>query len=187
MSNTDYKKDVEILMTLQDKDIFPDALETVDVAWKDRPTGKVVLFNDQNQIALIGNKVNDFFLLPGGGIENGESILEGVKRECQEETGCEIEIINELGATEDFRLRDSKHCISFGYTAKVVSYGIPNLTESEIDIGAYVKWLTVSEAIELFDLQEEKVKKVEVKFYNTCFNILRDSLFVHLAQELIEK
>lgn len=155
--------------------------------WKDRPTGKVVLFNDQNQIALIGNKVNNFLLLSGGGIEGDESILDGVKRECQEETGCEIEIIKELGVTEDFRSRDRKHCISFGYAAKVISYGTPALTESEIDIGAYVKWLSISEAYELFAIQEEKVKKGEVKFYNTCFNIFRDSLFIRLAQELIKK
>lgn len=186
MSNTDYKKDAVVLMTLRDKDIFPNTPESTDVIWKDRPTGKVVLFNDRNQIALIGNKVNDFFLLPGGGIEGAESIIEGLKRECQEETGCEIEIIKELGITEDFRSRDSKHCISFGYSAKVISYGTPTLTESEIDIGVYVKWLPITEAGELFTRQEEKVKKGEVKFYNTCFNIFRDSLFIRLAQESIK-
>jgi 8-oxo-dGTP diphosphatase len=187
MSYTDYKKDVEILMTLRDKDLFPNTSEPSDIIWKDRPTGKVVLFNDQNLIALIGNKVNDFFLLPGGGIEGSETILDGVKRECQEETGCEIEIIQELGVTEDFRTRDRKHCISYGYTAKVISQGTPALTKSEIDIGAYVKWISISEAKELFMNQEERVKKGEVTFYNTCFNILRDSLFIRLAQELAKK
>ena len=187
MRNTDYEKDIAILMTLRDEDIFPNEPKPTGIVWEDRSTGKVVLFNDQNQIALIGNKVNDFFLLPGGGIEGSESIVGGVKRECREETGCEIEITQELGVTEDFRARDSKHCISFGYVAKVISQGTPTLTENEIDIGAYVKWLPISEAAELFARQEEKVKKGEVKFYNTCFNIFRDSLFIRLAQELIEK
>ncbi len=174
-------------MVLRDKDIFPDAPDTTDVVWKDRPTGKVVLFNEKNEIALIGNKVNDFFLLPGGGIEEGESVIEGTKRECQEETGCHIELQEALGITEDFRARDIKHCISYGYSAKAISQGTAKLTESEADIGAYVKWLSMPEAITLFALQEEKVRAGEVKFYNTCFNILRDSLFIKRAQSFIQK
>jgi 8-oxo-dGTP diphosphatase len=187
MSNIDDGKNREVLMVLRDTDLFPNTPEVTDVVWKDRPTGKVVLFNERDEIALIGNKVNNFFMLPGGGVEDNESVLEGVKRECQEETGCEIEIIQELGITEDFRSRDSRHCISFGYVAKVISCGTSNLTKSEIDVGAYVKWLPLLEAQELFVSQEEKVKQGEVKFYNTCFNIIRDSLFIRRAQELTEK
>lgn len=187
MNYSDYAKNNEILMTLRDKDIFPNATDAIDVVWKDRPTGKVVLFNEENKIALIGSKVNDFFLLPGGGIEGDESIIEGIKRECREETGCAIELQDLLGVTEDFRQRDSKHCISFGYSAKAISYGAPLFTADEADIGAYVKWLSLPEAVELFRLQEEKVKAGEVKFYNTCFNIFRDSLFIRRADDLIKK
>lgn len=172
-----------VMMTLHDKDIFPNIPDLSDIIWKDRPTGKVVLFNEKNEIALIGNEVNDFFLLPGGGIEENESILDGVKRECQEETGCQIEILQELGVTEDFRLRDRKHCISYGYSAKVISHGTPTFTENEKDINAYVKWLPLPEAHVLFTAQKEAVKKGEVRFYNTCFNILRDSLFIRLAKD----
>ena len=182
MSQLDNAKNSEVLMTLRDKDIFPDATDISGVVWKDRPTGKIVLFDENNHVALLGNKVNDFFLLPGGGIESDESVLDGTKRECREETGCEIEITETLGMTEDFRTRDSKHCISFGYSAKIISCGQPIFTENEADIGAYVKWLSLPEAIELFANQEKKVKAGKVKFYNTCFNILRDSLFLRLAQ-----
>jgi ADP-ribose pyrophosphatase YjhB (NUDIX family) len=187
MSNLDDEMGGEILMTLYDKDIFPNTPDVTDVVWKDRPTVKAVIFNEANEIALIGNKINDFFLLPGGGVENGESVLDGIVRECQEETGCGIEVQNALGKTEDFRLRDSKHCISFGYSAKVTSYGTPTLTEDEADIGAYVKWLPLSEAVELFRLQEEKVRAGEVAFYNTCFNTIRDSLFIRRAQGLTQQ
>ncbi|HBB65229.1 MAG TPA: hypothetical protein DCZ84_01135 [Candidatus Vogelbacteria bacterium] len=186
MSSLDDKENSEALMVLCDKDIFPDALDLTSVVWKDRLTGKVVLFNEENEIALIGNKVNDFFLLPGGGIENAESVVEGVKRECQEETGCEIEIQNALGITEDFRARDGRHCISYGYCAKTISYGTAVPTKKETDIGAYVRWLSLPEAIALFVSQEKKVKAGEVKFYNTCFNIFRDSLFVRRAQDIIQ-
>lgn len=178
MNNLDVIKNSEILMSLRDKDIFPNTIDVVDAVFEDRLTGKIVLFNDEGRIALMGNAVNDFFILPGGGVENGESILDGIRRECREETGCEIEIQKALGVTEDFRSRDSKHCISFCYSAKVVSFGAPMLTEGETKIGVYVKWFSLPEARELFALQEEKVKAGEVKFYNTCFNIMRDSFFI---------
>jgi 8-oxo-dGTP diphosphatase len=187
MNNVNDRKYGEVLMVLRDRDIFLDVPDITGVVWEDRTTGKVVLFNKEDKIALIGNKVNEFFLLPGGGIESSEAIKDGIKRECREETGCEIEIQSPLGMTEDFRARDSKHYISYGYSANVISYGVPTLTESESGIGVYVKWLSLSEAIELFTLQEEKVKVGEVRFYNTCFNILRDSLFIRCAQHLIRK
>lgn len=178
MNNLDVVENSEILMSLRDKDIFPNAIDETDVIFEDRITGKVVLFNEEGKIALVGNAINDFFILPGGGVEEGESILDGIRRECREETGCEIEIQEALGVTEDFRSRDGKHCISFCYSAKVVSLGAPMLTEGEAKVGVYVKWLSLPEALELFAVQEEKVKAGEVKFYNTCFNIIRDSFFI---------
>lgn len=187
MNDSNAEKGDELLMVIRDKDIFPDAPDVLDIVWKERPTGKAVLLNEDGEIALIGNKVNDFFLLPGGGIEADESILDGIRRECREETGCEIEIQDALGVTEDFRSRDSKHCISFGYSAKVISYGTPTLTTNEADIGAYVKWLSLPEAIEVLRIQEEKVRAGEVKFYNTCFNTIRDLLFIRRAQDLKQR
>jgi len=174
MSNRNVIENSEILMSLRDKDIFPNTPDMVDAVFEDRLTGKIVLFNEEGKIALVGNKVNDFFILPGGGVEEGESVLNGMRRECREETGIQ----EALGVTEDFRSRDGKHCISFCYSAKVVSLGAPMLTEGEAKIGVYVKWFSLPEAIELFALQEEKVKAGEVKFYNTCFNIMRDSFFI---------
>lgn len=175
------------LLVLHDRDIFPNASEPMDIVWKDRPTGKAVIFDEDGNIALIGNKVNHFFLLPGGGIDEGESIIDGVRRECQEETGCTVEILDELGMTEDFRSRDSKHCFSFGYSAKVVAHGTPNLTDGEADIGAYMRWVPLPEAITLLAQQEERVRAGEVKFYNTCFNTIRDLLFLKRANELQQK
>lgn len=43
------------------------------------------------------------FDLPGGSLEDGETLSEAMKREFLEETGIEIEIIKNIGVT-DFKL-----------------------------------------------------------------------------------
>jgi ADP-ribose pyrophosphatase YjhB (NUDIX family) len=179
------EKNGAVLLTLRDKDIFPNAPETADVIWKDRPTGKVVLFNEKNEIALVSNKITNLFLLPGGGIEEDENIVDGTKRECREETGCEIDIIRELGVTEDYRARDARHCISYGFAAKALSQGKASLAESEANMGFFMEWFPIGDAVALFASQEEKVRRGEVEFYNTCFNIMRDSFFTRRVQELL--
>ena len=46
-----------------------------------------VLINNQNQIYLIHKKSRDEWVLPKGGIKEGESALEAAEREIKEETG----------------------------------------------------------------------------------------------------
>ena len=54
----------------------------------------VLIFNEKQQVLLINMKRKnlDVFVLPGGGLEYGESITEGAKREVKEETNLDIEI-----------------------------------------------------------------------------------------------
>ena len=37
-------------------------------------------------------KVNEYYVVPGGGIEDGEDIIEGLKRELKEELNLEVEV-----------------------------------------------------------------------------------------------
>ena len=170
------------LLMLHDSDIFPHTQETKDTIWSDRLVGKVVLFNEKNEIALVGNTVTNLFLLPGGGIEEGEDMIVGTKRECREETGCEIEILRYLGHTEDYRYRDGRHYVSHGYTAKTIGTGPIALTADEASIGLYTEWFQSEEAAQVLARQEEQARRGEIEFYNTCFNIIRDSLFVRQAR-----
>lgn len=173
------------LLILRDEDIFPNKPVTPRSEWSDRPTAKVILLNHNNELALVSNKVTNLFLLPGGGIEPGEDIIAGTKRECREETGFEIDILQELGTTEDYRSRDSRHYVSYGFIAKAISLGTVTLAESEKDIGFFMEWHTIEDAVKLFAAQEEKVRRGEVEFYNTCFNIVRDSFFIRRAKDLM--
>ncbi|WP_288490925.1 NUDIX domain-containing protein [uncultured Acinetobacter sp.] len=52
-----------------------------------------VITNRTGQVLLLKATYGDFaWGLPGGGIDPDETILEGLKRECREELGVEIEV-----------------------------------------------------------------------------------------------
>lgn len=174
------------LATFKQIDIFPNQADNwSEVSFEDRPTGKAIVFDDQNNIALVGTKVNSFYLLPGGGINKDESIENGIIRECLEEIGCRVGLEHNIGIVDDYRNRDKKHCINHCYTAKLIGEkGKLDLTEDEAKNGLHVIWVPLNEAVDILQKEVEQLKRGEVSFYNTAFNIMRDYTFLKEAQLL---
>lgn len=167
------------LRTLRDADVFPHRKIPLEIQWKDRPSARVVVFNDEGEIALLGNNANEYLELPGGGVEGEETPAQCAIRECLEETGCEIEIVGELGCIDDYRSREGRHCIHFGFIGKVLSHtGVRSLTAAEAFYDKTVHWVTVADALATMKKQEGFLGNKTVTFYNTGFNMLRDSFFV---------
>lgn len=170
------------ITTIYQKDIFPELEENLGVEYIDRKTGKAIIVDNEGKVGLVGNKQNDFLQLPGGGINEGENIHEGVIRECLEETGCNVVLKTEVGIIDDYRPRDKKHCISVCYIATVLGEkGEASLTDDESNIGMYIKWVDLKTALAIFKKQNEDLKNGKVGFYNTGFNILRDLKFLEKA------
>ena len=63
--------------------------------WRTRIRASAVILDDAQRLLLV-RQVEDLWVLPGGGVEQGETILEGLRRELWEETGLEIEPIRLL-------------------------------------------------------------------------------------------
>src|SRR3989344_4811259 len=106
------------LGTFTQTDVFPKMEDDKEeIHFEDRITGKAIVFDDDNNIALVGNKVNSFYLLPGGGVDQDESVELGIIRECLEEVGCNVELKKAIGIIDDYRNRDKKHCVNYCYSA----------------------------------------------------------------------
>lgn len=51
-----------------------------------------VVVNDEGKILLVKNSYRDVWEYPGGQIEVGENLIEGLQREIREESGIEVEV-----------------------------------------------------------------------------------------------
>lgn len=174
--------------TINENDVYPNK-KSEEVTFEDRLTVKAIVLDLDGKIGLVGNKQNDFFQLPGGGVDKTENLIEGLKRECLEEIGCFISDIKEVGCIDDYRPRDKKHCINYCYIVKVFKEkGVANYTEEEKKIGMYTKWVSPQEAMSIFEKQKQDLQNGLVTFYNTGFNILRDYYFLKqsISEELIK-
>lgn len=175
------------IATIYEKEIFPEKDSPKNIDYVDRITGKAIVLDDKNMIALVGNKQNEFLQFPGGGIDNKENIEEGVIRECLEEIGFKVTILSEVGYIDDFRPRDKKHCINYCYIVRVLGEKIDTKhTKDEANIGMYTKWVTLEEALKIFRKQKKELEEGRVTFYNTGFNIARDLLFLEDAEANIK-
>jgi len=68
-----------------------------------RPGACAVVLNDQGQVLLQKRSDNGFWGLPGGAVEPGESVTQGVIREVWEETGLHVRVLRLVGVYSDPR------------------------------------------------------------------------------------
>lgn len=108
---------------------------------------RVVAFDSANEVAIIFAERDNYYKLPGGGIDPGEDHDIAAQREMQEETGGKIQLRARgcIATVEEFR--DDLHQMSYCYCADLVDgSGKPKLTEDEVKDQLQHIWLPVEEA-----------------------------------------
>ena len=121
---------------------------------------RAVLLDENDNIALMcmpkfnRNNLNDFYVLPGGGVEASENLEEALKREILEETGCNFNVIEEIGYFEESCAKDDFSRITYYYLIKVAGEkGHPIMTESEIEKQAGIQWHSLEKALDIITKQ----------------------------------
>jgi 8-oxo-dGTP pyrophosphatase MutT (NUDIX family) len=113
-----------------------------------------VVFDLENNVALLQAPNEGYYGLPGGGVDTEEIYEEAIVRECKEEIGCDVEIIKYIGTTLEYRKQNSLLNESWGYIAKTIGEkGAPVFIgdENELEKNSVVIWVSLVEAIRLLE------------------------------------
>lgn len=94
-----------------------------------RNSAKAVIIENEAVLAIEKSENNEtWYLLPGGGQEFGENLIEALKREVKEETGAQVEVgelmfVREyIGKNHEFRSTDFDfHQVEFYFECKLQS------------------------------------------------------------------
>ncbi len=94
-----------------------------------RPSAYAVILHG-GQVALITNFHSGRYYLPGGGVEQGERLLEGLRREIHEEVGLEVDDERFVHFAEDFFYYDpldaAFHALQFYYACRPTTFALSN-------------------------------------------------------------
>jgi mutator protein MutT len=62
---------------------------------------RAIVTNDKNEILLVKHTYQNYWFLPGGGVDKGETFEQAIKRELVEETGYEADLIELFGVYQN--------------------------------------------------------------------------------------
>ena len=168
------ESNMEIICKITDKDIGEKVINMENS--KLRLGARGIVIRKDGKIAVFNKSNKNEYKLPGGGLEGEEKPEDAFRREVLEETGCEVEIIDTLGTTEEYKSLNNFKQISYIFVGKVINDTKQlNVTEKEKNEGAKLIWETPEKALELIagcfnQLTTSKYSSV----YSTKFVVLRD-------------
>ena len=169
---------MEIIKTIRDTDIGSNNPDPE--RYEQRRAARALVFDTENKIALLHATKKGYHKLPGGGIEQGEDIIEALKRECIEEIGCDIQDAKELGIVEEYRNEFKMHQISYCYLARLKGEkGQNHLEEDEAADGFEPEWMSLEDAIKTLE------REASIEHYEGRFIRLRDLTFLRAAEKYV--
>lgn len=135
-------------------------IEALGERYRLRKSARVVLLNDDNQMAVQHLSNHAYHKLPGGGVESGESLSVTAKREILEEVGCQCNILSEIGMVIEYRNIDKLLHISYCFVAQVDGkVGEPTLEQAEVNEGQVTKWLPATEVLAMMKSDQPQIYK----------------------------
>ncbi len=124
--------------------------------WKLREVSRAIVMDENENFAVHKIKRNDqfgdyeYYETPGGGIDEGENPLSTVERECEEELGYKIEVIEEIGVVKDEYALLGRVNINHYYLAKRGEFVGKHFVSQGDSLIVETLYLPIDEIIELY-------------------------------------
>ncbi|SEK39679.1 NUDIX hydrolase [Ruminococcus albus] len=127
---------------------------------KTRSGSRAVIINN-GKILLSHETQSGWWLIPGGGLEENESLEECCAREVEEETGYIVSPVQKFLILHEYY---EEYCyISHYYVCEVTGRGHISLTEAEKKRGLEPQWLPLDEAVDIFSCHQKYAEISEEK------------------------
>ena len=133
----------------------------------------------ENLILLMFSQQDQMYGTPGGGITLGESKLDTLHRELQEEIGAnQVKILEYLGYTDEIRESRSLYgkvvnIISDYYHVDVLHFISSKLEEHEEEMGLIPMWVKIDDAIRQNQKILSGLKLQKINFYYSQTEMLK--------------
>jgi len=145
----------------------------------------------ENKILLMFTERYNDYSLPGGGVDESESLIEGFKRELSEETGAQdVANIKAFGLYEEYRPHCSDkhypeytimHMLSYCYTCDISEQlGETQLEDYEVNNGMQVRWVDIDYAIKhnLTTIKNDKKQGLSIQRETYLLEKIKKSLLI---------
>lgn len=141
-----YRFKLKIIKLINPENVSEEEAE----GYRVREASRAVVVDDKGLIAMVYVTRENYYKIPGGGIEKGEDKIVALKRECIEEIGCDVDVIGEIGIVVEYRRIFKLKQTSYCYFAKVIGEkGKTFFTNSEKKAGFEQMWLPYAEAVKV--------------------------------------
>lgn len=172
---------MNILATITESDFGRQANSSKWQSYRIRKAARAILLDENSRIALMYVASDNYYKLPGGGVDGNEGIKTALRRELLEEVGAtSVEMVSEVGIVDEYREEYEVHGHHQCFIARVAGpLSNPKRTDKEAAEGYETVWtVDIDEAIRM-------VERGSPKHYGHNFEKLRELAFLREAKDIL--